>query len=65
MSVDLGINNLITCCISTGKCMILSGRQLLSINRYFDKKIGYYQCIAYAQQKARGNEHYEIIKKFT
>ncbi len=40
MSVDLGINNLITCCISTGKCMILSGRQLLSINRYFDKKIG-------------------------
>ena len=54
MAVDLGINNLIACHLSTGKSYILSGRQLLSINRYYDKKIGYYQSIAYAQQSASG-----------
>lgn len=54
MSVDLGVNNLITCHASTGKSIIISGRQLLSINRYFDKAIGYYQSIAYAQQYASG-----------
>ncbi|KAA8667697.1 transposase, partial [Clostridium sp. HV4-5-A1G] len=36
MGIDLGVNNLITAYISTGKTFIISGRQLLSINRYFD-----------------------------
>jgi putative transposase len=54
MSVDLGVNNLITCHTSTGKSIIISGRQLLSINRYFDKAIGHYQSIAYAQQNVSG-----------
>jgi len=54
MAVDLGVNNLITCHTSTGKSFIISGRQLLSINRYFDKVIGHYQAIAYAQQHAWG-----------
>ena len=57
MSVDLGINNLITCHTTTGKSIIISGRQLLSINRYFDKTIGYYQSIANAQQYASGNKY--------
>lgn len=54
MSIDLGINNLMTCYLSSGKSYIISGRQLLSINRYFDKKIAYYQSIAYAQQSKAG-----------
>jgi len=57
MSVDLGINNLMTCYISTGKSHIISGRQLLSINRYFDKQIAYYQSIAYKQQAAAGTKY--------
>jgi len=54
MGVDLGVNNLVTCYVSTGKTFIISGRQLLSINRYYDKTIRYYQSIAYADQSARG-----------
>lgn len=63
MSVDLGINNLITCYASTGKSLIISGRQLLSINRYFDKKIGHYQSIAYAQQSAWGIKYPKKTKR--
>lgn len=54
MGIDLGINNLITCYVSTGKTYIISGRQLLSVNRYYDKTIGYYQSIAHSDQSARG-----------
>lgn len=57
MSIDLGINNLITCHTSTGKNFIISGRQLLSLNRYYDKKISHYQSISYAQQSAAGIEY--------
>lgn len=63
MAIDLGINNLITCHISTGKSYIISGRQLLSINRYYDKKIGYYQSIAYAQQSAKGIKYPQRTKR--
>lgn len=56
MAIDLGVNNLITCHTSTGKSIIISGRQLLSTNRYFDKEIKHYQSIAYAQQY--GNMHW-------
>ena len=54
MGIDLGVNNLITCYISTGKSFIISGRQLLSMNRYYEKTIGHYRSIAYADQSARG-----------
>lgn len=63
MSVDLGINNLITCYVSTGKSMIISGRQILSINRYFDKTINHYQSIAYVEQIASGKKHPEKTKR--
>ena len=54
MGIDLGVNNLLTCHISTRRSFIISGRQLLSLNRYYDKTIGYYRSIAYADQSARG-----------
>jgi putative transposase len=57
MAIDLGVNNLMTCYTSTGKNMIISGRQLLSINRYFDKEIAYYQSTTYAQQATSGTKH--------
>ena len=63
MAIDLGVNNLITCHTSTGKSIIISGRQLLSTNRYFDKEIGYYQSIAYAQQHAWGIQHPKRTKR--
>lgn len=54
MSIDLGVNNLLTCYVSTGESVIFSGRQLLSINRYFDKMIAHYQGIADADQSSTG-----------
>lgn len=63
MSIDLGINNLITCYVSTGKSLIISGRQLLSINRYFDKEIAHYQAITYAQQSAEGIKYPKDTKR--
>ncbi|WP_207876660.1 RNA-guided endonuclease TnpB family protein, partial [Clostridium sp. HV4-5-A1G] len=63
MGIDLGVNNLITAYISTGKTFIISGRQLLSINRYFDKKISYYQSISDAQQSSKGIKHPKKSKR--
>ena len=57
MGIDPGVNNLITCHISTGKSYIVSGRQLLSINRYYEKTIGYYRSIARSEQSAKGIEY--------
>lgn len=63
MSIDLGINNLMTCYISTGKTFIISGRQILSMNRYFDKEISHYQSIADSQQYAKGIQYPKSTKR--
>lgn len=57
MSIDMGVNNLITSYISNGKTFIISGRQLLSINRYFHKKISHYQSISSMQQYSKGIQY--------
>lgn len=63
MSLDLGINNLVTGYISNGKAFAISGRQLLSINRYFDKKVAYYQAISDAQQSSLGIKYPKKSKR--
>ena len=54
MSLDFGINNFLSGTMYDGTSFIHSGRQLLSLNRYFDKTISYYDSIADAQQSAKG-----------
>lgn len=54
MSIDIGVNNFLSCYTYSGTCDLYSGRQLLAINRYFDKTISHYQSIADAQQSAQG-----------
>lgn len=63
LSIDFGINNLMACYSNTGKTFIISGRQLLSINRYFAKTISHYQAIFDAQQAAKGLKYYKQSKK--
>lgn len=63
LSIDLGINNLMACFTNTGKTFIISGRQLLSINRYFAKTISHYQAIFDAQQAAKGLKYYKQSKR--
>jgi len=63
LSIDLGINNLMACFTNTGKTFIISGRQLLSLNRYFAKTISHYQAIFDAQQAAKGLKYYKQSKR--
>ncbi|MGB9819463.1 MAG: RNA-guided endonuclease InsQ/TnpB family protein [Thermovenabulum sp.] len=63
MGIDLGINNLAAIYVSKGKNYLISGRQILSINRYFGKKIAYYQSIAYKGQTVKGIKHLKPTKR--
>ncbi|WP_051317318.1 RNA-guided endonuclease InsQ/TnpB family protein, partial [Ectobacillus panaciterrae] len=54
LSIDIGVANALTCYDYQGRSHIVSGRQWLSLERYFYKKIAYYQAISDAQQSARG-----------
>lgn len=63
MGIDLGVDNIAACHTTTGKSLIISGRQLLSINRYYDKRIGYYQSIAYSQQAKSVGKHLGQTKR--
>jgi len=52
LGIDIGINNLMSCYDNhQQQSFIISGSQYLSINRYFDKKIKYYQSILNGQGK--------------
>ncbi|MFS0647352.1 RNA-guided endonuclease InsQ/TnpB family protein, partial [Siminovitchia sp. 179-K 8D1 HS] len=63
MSIDLGIANAITCYDYLGKSHIISGRQWLSVERYFHKKIAHYQAISDVQQSAKGIKYPKKSKR--
>jgi putative transposase len=65
MSLDFGINNFLSGVMYDGNSFVLSGRQLLSINRYFDKTIGYYDSLSDAQQVAKGVKYPKQSKRVT
>jgi len=46
-----------------GTSFIHSGRQLLSLNRYFDKTISYYDSLSDAQQAAKGVKYPKQSKR--
>lgn len=64
LSIDIGVKNLLTCYDNANqKSFIMSGKQLLSINRYFDKEIGKMQKVYYSQQSAKGIKHFKSSKR--
>lgn len=63
MSIDLGIANAITCYDYQGQSYIISGRQWLSVERYFHKKIAHYQAISDAGQSATGIKYPKKSKR--
>ena len=62
LSIDLGVHNLFTCFDSQAGSFIV-GRRYLSIVRFFDKEIAYYQSIADAQQSAQGIKYPKKTKR--
>lgn len=65
MSIDFGINNFLSCSMYDGTNSIFSGKQLLSVNRYFDKTISYYDSLSDAQQAAQGIKYPKQSKRVT
>lgn len=65
MSLDFGINNFLSGTMYDGTSFILSGRQLLSMNRYFDKTISYYDSFSDAGQSAKGVQYPKQSKRVT
>ena len=39
LSIDLGVNNLLTCVTTKGKSFIIDGKRLKSMNQYYNKKM--------------------------
>ena len=65
MSLDFGINNFLSGAMYDGTSFILSGRQLLSMNQYFDKTISYYDSLSDAGQSAKGVQYPKQSKRVT
>ncbi|GAB6155267.1 hypothetical protein JCM17380_40180 [Desulfosporosinus burensis] len=63
MSLDFGINNFLSGAMYDGTSFIHLGRQLLSLNRYFDKTISYYDSLSDAQQSAKGVKYPKQSKR--
>lgn len=63
MAIDIGIANALTCYDYLGHSHIISGRQWLSVERYFHKKIAHYQAISDAQQSAKGVKYPKKSKR--
>lgn len=63
LSVDIGISNLFTCYNNKGESFIISGRKSLEINRYFNKKIAYYQEINSKAQYKKGIKYPKSSKR--
>ena len=63
MAIDIGVANALTCYDYQGHSHILSGRQWLSVERYFHKKIAHYQAISDAQQSAKGVKYPKKSKR--
>ena len=64
LAIDLGINNLCTCVMNTGKSFIIDGKKLKSINQFFNKKNAKLQSIKDKQNiKRQTKQQYLISRK--
>ena len=64
LAIDLGVNNLCTCVINTGKSFIIDGKKLKSINQFFNKYNAKLQSIKDKQNiKRQTKQQYLISRK--
>jgi putative transposase len=63
MAIDLGVVNLAACVAEDGRAMIYSGRQLLSIQRYFNKQIARVQSRVNLQGKRWSKKLARLTRK--
>ena len=63
LSIDLGVNNVMTCYDNSGKSFIVGGNKFIELTHYYYKKIAHYQSINAAQQSAKGVKYPKISKR--
>ena len=63
LSLDIGINNLITAITSNGESFIIDGRYLKSINQWFNKQNSRLQSIHMKQLHIKGNDKIPYTNK--
>ena len=64
LSIDLGINNLLTCVTNKGQSFIIDGTRLKSINQWYNKQMAKYQSIKDKQRiKGITNKQAAITRK--
>ena len=61
LSLDVGINNLVSAVTSNSESFIIDGRYLKSINQWFNKKNSYLQSIHMKQLHIKGNTNKDKI----
>ena len=61
LSLDVGINNLVSAVTNNGNSFIIDGRYLKSINQWFNKKNSYLQSIHMKQLHIKGNTNKDKI----
>ena len=63
LAIDLGVNNLCTCVINTGKSFIIDGKKLKSINQFFNKQNANLQSIKDKQNIKRQTKQQFLISR--
>jgi len=63
LSIDIGLENLATCVDSDGSSFIMDGREIKSINQYYNKRKSKLQSIADKQKYKLTNRIYRLTEK--
>lgn len=63
LSIDLGVNNLMTCYDNIGKTFIVGGNDFIKHTHYFYKQISHYQSINSSQQYKKGIKYPKPSKR--
>ena len=63
LSIDIGLDNLLTCVDTNGNSFIIDGKQLKAINQFYNKRIAYLQSIIDKQKNKRSKRMNNITMK--
>src|SRR5690606_36409274 len=62
LSVDLGIDNLATCVSSEGKAFIVDGKDIKSVNQWFNKELAKLRSV-YANQGIKSSKRLAVLSE--
>lgn len=63
LAIDLGVNNLATCVTSTGKSFLIDGKNVKSINQWYNKRNSYLQSVKDKQKIEKLTKKQALLAK--